>query len=70
MPEIEKHAKNLLRLRKGEEILFWILQKIMMKNICFSAIVHQCNIAFSFVHVQVCFQSFVFIIIILSYRPG
>ena len=54
MPKIEEHAKNILRLRKGEERLFWILHKIM-EIVSFSVYVHQCNIAFS---VQLCFKFF------------
>ena len=27
MPQIEEHAKNILRPRKAEEVLFWILRK-------------------------------------------
>ena len=42
---------------EDEETLFWILYKIL-ETICVSSIVHQCNIAFSAVHVQVCFNSF------------
>ena len=41
-----EHSKNILRLRKGEELLFWILHKIM-KIICFSADVHRCNTTFT-----------------------
>ena len=52
-----KIAQNLRiypRLKKGEERLFWILYKI--KDIlCFSANVRQCNIAYSVLHVQLCF---------------
>ena len=39
-------------------------------NTCFSANVHQCDIALSVVLVQVSFKLFLFIIILLSYRPG
>ena len=69
MTKIEEHSKNILRLRKGQELLFWILQKIT-ETTCFSVHVHQCNIAFSVVHVQVYFVSFLIIIIFLSCRPG
>ena len=38
---------------------------------CFSANIHHFNIVFSVVHVQVCFKSFIIIIIIFhSCRPG
>ena len=57
MPQILEHSKNMLRQRKGEELLFWILHKIM-EIICFSANVRQCKIAFSVVHVQVYLKSF------------
>ena len=40
----KEHAKNMLRLRKGEELLCWILHKIM-ESIGFSASVRQCNIS-------------------------
>ena len=46
-----------MRLRKGEELLFWILNKIT-EIFFFSTTVHQCNIAFSVVRVQVCFKSY------------
>ena len=51
MPKIYEHAKNILWPRKGEELLFWILD---MEIVCFSANVRQCNITFSVVHVQLC----------------
>ena len=69
MPKIYDHAKNILRLRKGEELLCCMLHKIM-EIICFSANVRQCNIAFSVMHVHVYLKSFLFIIIFLSCRPG
>ena len=53
MPQIEEHAKNILRPRKAEEVLFWVLRKIMGKSY-FSAVC-QCNIVYSVVHVQLCF---------------
>ena len=69
MPQIEEHAKNILRLRKGEEPLFWMLHKVL-EIVYFSATVikniHQCNITFSFVHVQVSFNYFLFVIMFLS----
>ena len=34
--KIEEHAKNILRARKGEELLFWILHE-NMEIICLSA---------------------------------
>ena len=46
MPNIEKYSKNIPSLKKGEELSFWILHKIM-EIICFSANVRQCKIAFS-----------------------
>ena len=50
-----KNSQNMLskysRLRKGEELLFWILHKIM-EIVCVSANVCQCNIAYSFVLVH------------------
>ena len=52
-------------LRKGEELLIWILHKIMYVNNLFSDNVCQCNITYSVVHVELCFKSFLFIIIIL-----
>ena len=42
------------RQRKGEEILFWILHKIMEIN-CFSADIDQCNIADSVVRAELFF---------------
>ena len=57
MPKIYEHAKNILWPRKGEELLFWILDKIM-EIVCFSANVRQCNITFSVVHVQLCINYF------------
>ena len=54
MPNVWEHANNISRLRKEEELLFWILHKIM-EIICFSSNVRQCNIACSVVHVQLCF---------------
>ena len=67
MPKILEPGKNILRLRKGEELLFWILHKIM-EIICFSANVLQCNIANSIVYVQLHFEVFylLFIVIFLS----
>ena len=56
---------NMLRLRKGEERLFWIPHNIT-ETVCFLAIVRQSNIAFSVVHVHVCFQSILFIILFPS----
>ena len=53
MPQIEKHAMNILRLRKGEEIYF----KIMKITFFFSASVYQSNITFS----VVCMCKFFFI---------
>ena len=32
MPKSEKHAKITPRLRKGEEFLVWILQKVIACN--------------------------------------
>ena len=29
MLKIQEHSKNILRLRKGEELLFWMLDKII-----------------------------------------
>ena len=47
------------RLRKGEDLLVWKRRKTLtMVVICFSANVCQCNIAYSIVHVQLCFKSF------------
>ena len=54
-------------MRKAEELLFWILHKIMMETIFFLDNVHQYNIAFSVVHVQVCIKSFAFVIISLYF---
>ena len=55
-------------MRKGEELLFCLLHKIIIEIACFSVIVRQCNIAFSVVHVhvQVCFSSFLFLIIFVQ----
>ena len=55
MSNILERAKNILRLSKGEELLFWILHKIM-EIIFFSVTVHQCNVAFGVVHVQLYFK--------------
>ena len=41
---LKEHAKKYSKLWKCKELLFWLLYKIM--EICFSANVHQCNIAF------------------------
>ena len=41
------------------------MHKIMYVNNLFSANVCQCNITYSVVHVELCFKSFLFIIIIL-----
>ena len=51
MPKIKEHSKNIMRLRKGEELLFWILHKIM-DMVCLSVDVRQRNVAFNVVHVQ------------------
>ena len=53
-----KNAQNLIknmlriypRLRKGEELIVWMLHKIV-EIICFSANIHHCILAFSGVHV-------------------
>ena len=52
-------AKIILRLWKGEELLFWIVLQIM-ELIFFWTNVHQCNIAFSVVHVQVVLNIFIY----------
>ena len=65
MPNIEDHAKYILRLRKEEELLFWILHK-MMEILPFSGNGHQCNIAYGVVHVQLCFWYFVSRLIFVS----
>ena len=73
MPKVEEHSKKILRLRKGEGLLVWILHKIVeLVFFFFSANVHQCNIAFSAVHAQVCLKSFFnyLLFISLSCRPG
>ena len=75
MLKIYEHdkIKNMLEAEKGEELLFQTMNgvtKHCFTNIC------QCNIAYSVnvVHVQFCFKSFSFIIVViimlLSYRPG
>ena len=64
-----KIGKNILRLRKGEKLLFWILHKII-EIIVSSFNVRQSNIAFSVVHVQVCFKYILLIIILLSQLPA
>ena len=46
---------QILELRKGKELLFRILHKIM-ELMCFSYDVHQCNITDIVVRVQLCFQ--------------
>ena len=51
MPKIKEHSKNIMRLTKGEELLFWILHKIM-DMVCLSVDVRQRNVAFNVVHVQ------------------
>ena len=33
MPQIEEKAKNIPKLRKGEELLLWILYKIHANNL-------------------------------------
>ena len=50
MSRIYEHYEKILRLRKGEELLFWILHKIM--EIFFSRLmlIDQCRISFSAVH--------------------
>ena len=45
MTKIKEHAKNVLRLKTVEELLFWILLK-KMEIIYSSAKVHQYNIPF------------------------
>ena len=35
MPKIEEYSKNIVRLRKGQELLFWILHKIMESILVF-----------------------------------
>ena len=54
------------RLRKGEELSFWIMQKIMT-ILCFPATVRQCNIACSVVHVQLGFK---IIFIYVAFLPA
>ena len=58
MPIIQEHAKNILRLRKGEELLFWILHKI--KEIFFSRpmFINATSSLISVTHEQICFRSF------------
>ena len=55
------------KLRKGEERLSWILHKVM-EILCLAANISQCNIAFSIVHVQLCFKSFLFYVDFLPSR--
>ena len=57
-----------LRLRKGEELLFWILHKIMVV-ICFSA-ERSYNITYSLKPVQLCLDLFMNILIVISFLPG
>ena len=47
MRKMYQHAGNIPRLRKGEELLFWMLHKNSAND-------HQCNTAYSAVRVQVC----------------
>ena len=54
MPKIEEHSKNIRRLRKSEELLFWIAHQ-ENGNRLFPGNVRQRDIALSVVHVQVCF---------------
>ena len=56
MPKISEHA---VKKHKITEISFF-----------FSAIVHPCNIAFSVVHIQVCFKSFLFIVFFFPAGQG
>ena len=48
--------------RKGEKLLFWMPDKIMAV-VCFSVNVRKCNIAHSVDHVELCFQSFFYLLI-------
>ena len=68
MPTIYEHAKNIPRIKKGRELLCWILYQ-NHEILCFSSNVRQCNIACSVVHVQLCFKS-VLLIILVSWRQG
>ena len=66
MPKMEELTEIIYpRLRKSEGLLFWILHNIM-EIICCSANFRTCNMSmYSFV-----FKSFIFIVILLSCRPG
>ena len=59
MPQIEEHAKNILRPRKAEEVLFWILRKNhgLFVNATSSTVLCMYNFVFNF---------FKFVIIFLS----
>ena len=57
-------------LRKGEELICWILHKITKTVSYFSTNVYQGNIAFSVVHVQVCIYFFVIIFLLAGQGSG
>ena len=48
---LRTRGKYIPKVEKGEALLFWILQKIIEMT-CFSAKIHQCNIAYSVVRVD------------------
>ena len=66
MPKIYEHAKNMPRLRKAEELLFGILTVQNHIITCFSTNLRQCNIAYSVIHVQLCFKSILFTAIVAA----
>ena len=51
MPKGWEHAKNILRLRKSEELYYGGPDTKLHKIICFSASFRQYNIAYGVVHV-------------------
>ena len=75
MPKILGYAKNILRLREGEEVLLWILHKINVKNIVsqlmfIRAISPLVFCTYKFVlNIFYCFF-FIYFIVILSCWPG
>ena len=69
MPQIQEHAKNILRLRKGEELLLWILQKIMKKDLSRQIYISETSSLALCLHNFV-FRYFQFIILFIYCQPG
>ena len=68
-PTFKNMLRSLVRKYPRQAKNFWILDSANIKaSICFSANVRQCNIAYNVVnvHVQLCFKSFLFAVMLLS----